>query len=187
MARPRSFDEDVVLDAAMHAFRREGYAAVSVSRLEEVTGLRTSSLYNTYGGKAGLFRAAFDHYVRSLVEPRVEQHVGPQASLEDVEMLYLSLFEPPFDDGYGCLVTNTATALGGDPLADGVADVLDGLGRHLDEVLAREVGSTDDTARLVLLYHGLLVVIRARQVTDRHRAAVRDEFARLRAQREEDA
>lgn len=34
MGRPRTFDEDTVLTAAMYAFRREGYARISVTRLE---------------------------------------------------------------------------------------------------------------------------------------------------------
>jgi len=44
MARPRSFDTDVVLDKAVEAFRSKGYKATSVEDLERVTGLRRASL-----------------------------------------------------------------------------------------------------------------------------------------------
>ena len=54
MARPRGYDEQAVLTAAMHAFRREGYAHISVTELEAATGLRTSSRYNAFGDKSGL-------------------------------------------------------------------------------------------------------------------------------------
>ena len=63
--------------AAMHAFRREGYAHISVAELESATGLRTSSLYHAFGDKAGLFRRALDHYVSTLVEPRLILYAGP--------------------------------------------------------------------------------------------------------------
>jgi len=186
VARPRSFDENAVLAAAMHAFRREGYHRTSVTGLERTTGLRASSLYNAYGDKAGLFRRALDHYLATFVAPRLAAYVGPQATLEDLEGLFLSLFEPPLDDGFGCLVTNSATELGGDPLAvPGVAAGIEALAHHLDPMLERELGSTTDTGTLVLLYHGLLVLSRAGLLTDRHRQAVHTEFARLRARREE--
>jgi TetR/AcrR family transcriptional regulator, transcriptional repressor for nem operon len=56
MARPRAFDEQAVLWAALDAFRREGYTALSVAQLEQATGLSASSLYNAYRDKAGLHR-----------------------------------------------------------------------------------------------------------------------------------
>jgi len=115
MGRPRTFDEDTVLTAAMYAFRREGYARISVTRLEQATGLRTSSLYNAYGDKAGLFERALDHYVTTFIEPRLSAYAGPDATLEDLEGLFLSLLEPPLNDGFGCLVINSAVELGDDP------------------------------------------------------------------------
>ena len=190
MARPRTFDEDVVLTAAMHAFRREGYTRMSVSRLEEATGLRTSSLYNAYGDKAGLFERALDHYITTFVQPRLSAYAGPDATLEDLEGLFLSLLEPPLNDGFGCLIINSTLEFGGDPLAApavrrGLAAVAD----HLDSVLRRELGdvagATSADSALVLLYQGLLVQSRAGRLTNRHREAVQTEFARLRARREE--
>jgi hypothetical protein len=56
---------------------------------------------------------------------------------------------------------------------------------HLDSVLGRELGDVADASALALLYQGLLVQSRAGLTTDRHRAAVRQEFARIRARREE--
>ena len=72
MPRPRAFNTQDVLTAAMHAFRREGYGHISVTALEAATGLGTSSLYHAFGDKAGLFRRSLDHYVSTLVAPRLE-------------------------------------------------------------------------------------------------------------------
>ena len=185
MARPRSFDEDTVLTAAMHAFRRHGYARASVPLLEEATGLRASSLYNAYGDKAGLFRRALDHYVTSFVGARLEALAGPRSGLEELEELFLGLLVPPYDDGQGCLVTNSATEFGSAPsiASDGVRAAVDAVRRHAEDVLRREVGpetASTDAARLSLLYQGFLVLGRAGLLDDAHVAAVRAEFAELR-------
>jgi TetR/AcrR family transcriptional regulator, transcriptional repressor for nem operon len=63
MARPREFDEDVVLDAAIQCFWNRGFEATSVKDLIDRTGITAASLYNAFGDKRALFRAALDHYV----------------------------------------------------------------------------------------------------------------------------
>jgi TetR/AcrR family transcriptional repressor of nem operon len=73
MARLREFDEDVVLDAAMECFWSWGYEATSVRDLIETTGLTGASLYNAFGDKRGLFRAALDRYVESSIGERIRR------------------------------------------------------------------------------------------------------------------
>ena len=46
MARPREFDEEAVLDAAVQCFWARGYESTSVKDLMEGTGLTAASLYN---------------------------------------------------------------------------------------------------------------------------------------------
>lgn len=186
MPRPREYDEQEVLTAAMHAFRREGYAHISVAELESATGLRTSSLYHAFGDKAGLFRRALDHYVSTLVEPRLIMYAGPRSTLDDLEQLFLTLFQPPYDDGYGCLVVNSAAEFGS---TDSIASVgvRHGLGlvhTHILDVVRRElgpIGADATAARLVLIYQGLLVLSRAGQLTAPHRDAILREFNTLRS------
>ncbi|HYO40118.1 MAG TPA: TetR/AcrR family transcriptional regulator [Nocardioidaceae bacterium] len=189
MARPRAFDELEVLTAAMHAFRRRGFSDISVAELEHATGLRTSSLYNAFGDKAGLFRRALDHYVASLVASRLAEYAGPDASLDDLEQLFLTLFSAPYDDGYGCLVVNSAAEFGsGDSIArDGVRTGLGLVHRHVEDVVRRHLGSSSaqtHAARLVLLYQGVLLHSRAGLLTSAHRDAVSSEFQSLRHDKE---
>jgi TetR/AcrR family transcriptional regulator, transcriptional repressor for nem operon len=191
MARPRAFDEQEVLTAAMHAFRREGYAHISVVDLEAATGLRTSSLYHAFGDKAGLFRRALDHYVSSFVAPRLATYAGGEATLDDLEQLFLTLFHAPLDDGYGCLVVNSAAEFGSaDSIAsDGVRLAMSLVHRHVEDVLRRELGpaaAEAHAARLVLIYQGLLVLSRAGLLTSDHQHAITQEFHTLRRLKEND-
>lgn len=189
MARNRSFDEAVVLDKAMHAFRRHGYAGLSIKRLEEETGLTSGSIYNAYGDKDGLFRAALAHYVDGFVGRRMATHAGSSATLDDLEELFLTLFREPMTDGYGCLVTNSAIEFGaaGMSAPADVARALDMVASGIREVLAREVGpdrAETGAARLLLLYHGILVLSRAGRLVVDFENAVRSQFDELRRMRD---
>lgn len=62
VGRPREFDEQQVLAAAMDAFWRKGYEATSLVDLTEATGLNKASLYRVFGDKHQLFMAALNNY-----------------------------------------------------------------------------------------------------------------------------
>jgi TetR/AcrR family transcriptional repressor of nem operon len=166
MPRTRTFDEADVLSSAMHAFRRHGYERISIKQLEKATGLTSGSLYNAYGDKEGLYRAALDHYVDGFVRQRMGVHAGPVATLDDLEGFFLSLLRAPMTDGYGCLVTNSVVEFGaGRSIAsDGVGEALRLVTSGIRSVLAREIGAEQvevATNHLLLLYQGMLVLSRA--------------------------
>jgi len=186
MARPRSFNPDTILQAAMHRFRRMGYERVSIKDLEAATGLTSGSLYNSFGSKDGLFRAALEHYVETVVRGRIAAYAGPAATLDDLEQLFLSLWEMPQADGFGCLVTNSAVEFGPDAppfAADKVAEGLAIAGNGIRSVLLRELGPDEgerEAAHLALVYHGILVLARSGTLNAGHSEAVRTTFDRLR-------
>jgi len=62
VGRPREFDEEQVLAAAMEAFWRKGYEATSLVDLTECTGLNKASLYRVFGDKHQLFKSALQNY-----------------------------------------------------------------------------------------------------------------------------
>lgn len=66
VARPRSFDEAVVVDAAARCFTELGYAATSVDDLVTATGLHRGSLYGAFGSKRGLFLAALARHAEPV-------------------------------------------------------------------------------------------------------------------------
>jgi AcrR family transcriptional regulator len=62
--RPREFDPDVALAAALRVFWTRGYEGASMAELTEAMGITKPSLYACFGNKEALFRKALDLYER---------------------------------------------------------------------------------------------------------------------------
>lgn len=127
MARPKSFDEDKVLDAATECFRRQGLNAASVRDLAEEMGIAGPSLYNTFGCKRALFIQALERYVDCGMRSRfteLEQR-GPRAAIHAFVVDFVERARGAADRGR-CLLVNSAMEV--DPLdielAARVADYL---------------------------------------------------------------
>lgn len=73
--RPREFDVDVALAAALHVFWSKGYEGASLADLTAAMGITKPSLYAAFGNKEALFRKALDLYEReklSYMQPALE-------------------------------------------------------------------------------------------------------------------
>lgn len=109
MARPREFDETAVLDATVQCFWTRGYEATSVKDLIQRTGVTAASLYNAYGDKRGLFRAALDHYVERSIMERIRrcEALPPRQAIGSFfdEILSRSLND---NEHKGCMLVNSA-------------------------------------------------------------------------------
>ncbi|MFZ2994672.1 TetR/AcrR family transcriptional regulator [Sphingobium sp.] len=62
--RPREFDPEEALAAALEVFWRRGYEGASLAELTEAMGITKPSLYACFGNKESLFRKALDLYER---------------------------------------------------------------------------------------------------------------------------
>src|SRR5438876_10012648 len=60
--RPREFDLDQALDAALKVFWRKGYEGASLPALTRAMGINRPSLYAAFGNKESLFRKAVERY-----------------------------------------------------------------------------------------------------------------------------
>ncbi|TAL54577.1 TetR/AcrR family transcriptional regulator [Pandoraea sp.] len=109
MARPREFDEDAVLDATVQCFWRFGYEGTSVKDLTEKTGLTAASLYNAYGDKRGLFRAALDRYAGESVGNRIRR-CEALAPLQAITAFFDDILRRSLNDRQhkGCMLVNSA-------------------------------------------------------------------------------
>lgn len=113
MARPRQFDENAVLDAAMRCFWRRGYEATSTRDLARSMNITGASLYNAFGDKRSLYRRALEHYVNTgFVDrtKRFEAHLPPAGAIRAFfeEIVELSLSD---EEHKGCLLVNSALEL----------------------------------------------------------------------------
>lgn len=111
--RPRSFDRDAALDAAMRLFWTRGYEATSIADLTEAMGIKPPSLYGAFGDKQTLFREAVEVYWRALGAPTLR-------ALDDEPTAYggfaalLHTLADEYTDGHhppGCLVITASTCL----------------------------------------------------------------------------
>jgi len=62
--RPRAFDRDTALAAAIEVFWRKGFEGTSISDLTEAMGINPPSLYAAFGDKEQLFLEAAEAYGR---------------------------------------------------------------------------------------------------------------------------
>jgi AcrR family transcriptional regulator len=69
IGRPREFDRDAALEAAMFLFWRKGFAATSMNDLCDAMGISSPSLYAAFGSKEALYLEAVELYVRTQGPP----------------------------------------------------------------------------------------------------------------------
>ena len=109
MARPREFDEDAVLDAAVLCFWSRGYDATSVRDLMENTGLTAASLYNAFGDKRAIYEKALERYVETSIADRIQRFeaLPPRDAIAAFfeEIVARSLADR---ERKGCLLVNAA-------------------------------------------------------------------------------
>jgi len=113
IGRPRAFDTEVALDAALKVFWRRGYEGASMTELTKAMNINRPALYSAYGSKRQLFFRAVDHYYavdaihtfQALNEPTARR-VTEEYLLRTVEQVT----DP--DRPVGCFVLQTALACG---------------------------------------------------------------------------
>ncbi len=131
MARPVEYDRDMVLRNATRVFWLKGYQSASMADLLDATGLTSRSLYNIFGSKNGLFKAALETYYQGGFGPalaKLEAGQGREAVQE-----YVRSMTNGGEPLNGCLFVNT--------LADKTAveedafEIVSGFFNRLEQVL----------------------------------------------------
>ncbi|MFD4973598.1 TetR/AcrR family transcriptional regulator [Streptomyces sp. NPDC058424] len=111
VGRPRIFDMEAVLEAAMLLFWEQGYEATSLAQLRETTGLSSASLYGAFGSKEGLFEKAVEHYIAgpgSVTDVVADEAESPREAI--ARLLHGSInMQTDTSHPRGCLVTLSGT------------------------------------------------------------------------------
>lgn len=109
MARPREFDEEIALRAAVECFWERGYEATSVRDLATRMGITNASLYNAFGDKRSLYRRALGRYVELSFSDRVGrfQALPPR---EAIGAFFKEIVDRSVEDTgrRGCMLVNSA-------------------------------------------------------------------------------
>jgi AcrR family transcriptional regulator len=169
VGRPRAFDPDQALEAALRVFWRKGYEGTALSDLTAAMGINRPSIYATFGNKEALFRKALDRYnaqmtgytAEALKEPTVRA-VAERLMAGAADML--SCPENP----KGCLMVQGALACGdeADPIrkeliarrATGEAALRERFARAKAEGdLPAEANAADLARYVVAVMHGMSV------------------------------
>ena len=106
VGRPRGFEEDRVLDAAMNTFWNQGYEGTSLKDLCSATGLHKGSLYQAFGDKHQLFLKSLKYYMEQSfkeVAASAYLHDSPMANLRSL----LKEITTKCIEGEGCMVINS--------------------------------------------------------------------------------
>ncbi|MFT4125874.1 MAG: TetR/AcrR family transcriptional regulator [Gordonia sp. (in: high G+C Gram-positive bacteria)] len=115
MARPRNFDDDVVVRRAMEVFWTNGYANTSPAQLAEATGIAKGSLYNAFSSKRALFDRCLDAYheeIRALAAELLERP-GTTRECLGAALRFVVDTDLAQPRRRGCLIGNTAVELAG--------------------------------------------------------------------------
>ncbi len=116
--RPRTFDEDEVLDRALELFWKRGFQATTTRDLEAALGLSQSSIYNAFGSKQALLDAALDRYEARIDADLVMPLASSDTGLAAIDEFFAALGHWVTHDGRrGCMVINLMAEDGGETQA----------------------------------------------------------------------
>jgi len=111
--RPREFDVEEALTAALRVFWRRGYEGASMAELTAEMGIAKPSLYAAFGNKEELFKKALDLYEREKLAYMTEALKEP-TSRKMAERLLLGALKMQTSncDPKGCLGVISSIACG---------------------------------------------------------------------------
>ncbi|MFX0577955.1 TetR/AcrR family transcriptional regulator [Nocardia nepalensis] len=115
MGRPRSFDDDTVIERAMEAFWTHGYSSTSPAQLAEATGVAKGSLYNAFASKRQLFDRVLDFYHQQIAELAKGLLDQPGTTRDCIGAALRFVVDSDLAQPVrrGCLIGNTAVELAG--------------------------------------------------------------------------
>ncbi|MCC8146736.1 MAG: TetR/AcrR family transcriptional regulator [Bacteroidales bacterium] len=91
----RSSDsKDIILEKTILLLLRKGYDGVSISDIQQETGMSRGLLYHYYGNKEGLFREAGESFIREHfnIDPKKTADYGLQQMINYILKSYQDLY-----------------------------------------------------------------------------------------------
>lgn len=140
MPRPKAFDPEQVVGAALDLFWTRGYQATSFDDITRATGVNKPSLYAEFGDKARLFTRVLERY-HAMLRAHAQAMLGGDGPVRDAIRGWLLSFLPSCSGaagGRGCLSVNATldAAAAADPA---IAKQVAGYRLEIERLLARTI------------------------------------------------
>ena len=116
--RPREYDPQQALAAALGEFRRRGYAGASLDHLSAATNMARPSLYAAFGGKLDIYRQAVRQFADQSAARRAHalfDQPSLRKGLEDYFAEIVDAYAPREGEPLGCPVLSV---ISGEAAAD---------------------------------------------------------------------
>ena len=149
VGRPRQFDVDQTLDAAMRAFWARGYEATSMADLMAATGLHKGSLYQAFGDKHALFIEALKRYLAEMARAgakAIQTAPTPRDGLQRLGHMLIDMTGEAPDGPSGCMALNALSELA--PHDTEVRELLQGQVTRIREAIAATVAAAQEQGQI---------------------------------------
>jgi len=115
--RPRQFDADAVMEAALQYFWKNGIRTTT-RQLEQAVGVSQSSIYNAFGSKSDLLDRVLGLYAERVEQQVIQPLERGESGLEAIDRFFTDQFLWATQHGQnGCLLINLMAEDGGlDPM-----------------------------------------------------------------------
>lgn len=111
MSRPKEFDVDAAVDAAVELFREHGFEGTSARMLVDGMGIGRQSLYDTFGDKWGLYCKAVSRYTQQEVQDHRDALMGGGKAIDGIRA---DLERTADEARRGCLGVNSIVEFAND-------------------------------------------------------------------------
>lgn len=169
MARKKQYNEEEVIEKAMHLFWRNGYENTSVRMLEKEMGINQFSMYASFGSKHGVFLESLKSY-KSKSQEIFEKLRSSNDGVEAIKYFFFnSIKVSEFRGNHkGCLVTNTYNEFAeseDELIKEQMTSFMDNLKEIFIEKLKTDTSKNEETVLkqanyLLLAKHGLAAASR---------------------------
>jgi len=131
MARAKEFDVDNAVGAAVAVFREHGYEGTSARLLVDAMGIGRQSIYDTFGDKWGLYRAAVARYSESETRAHRDMLASCDRGIDAIR----AMLERVVDEAsLGCLGIGSVVEFG--CTQPDLVEIREQFGRYLNEAVS---------------------------------------------------
>lgn len=145
--RPREFDEQKAIRAALNVFWKKGFAGATCGDLFKAMGINSGSMYAAFGDKDAIYERALDQFCQDVAGPALESLNGDGSPLENIKAMLLAwqqfMSSPRCN---GCFIDNTLIEFGAEK--KGAAALARRATRRLQDAIENQLKAAQEIGEL---------------------------------------